>query len=80
MCSAQLFPSRLQDSPRGELLDGWKKRADEGLNSMCPFIYAATAFLLCQVCLIKKEQEMRYNYKHILARKEKAALGKDRVV
>lgn len=50
------------------------------LNSVCPFIYAATAFRLCQVCLIKKKQEMHYNYKHILVHKQKAALGKDCVV
>lgn len=35
------------------------------MNLECPFIYASISFLLCQVCLIKKKQEVHYNYKHI---------------
>lgn len=63
----QLFPSQLEDSPCNELLGIWKKRTDKEMNLVCPFIYALTSFLLCQVCLIRKKQEMHYKYKHITA-------------
>lgn len=45
------------------------------MNSECLFVYASTSFLLCQVSLIKKKQEMHYNYKHITAQ-EKGCLWK----